>query len=296
MPFAHEKPAPSPYINRFLQPDSIIPSPANPQSFNRFSYVYNRPINFTDPSGHDPYWCWDDDGNVNDSCLYNQLEGRNESSTRGADSLFEKYGVSVDTLTREQKRSTMGAIYAIGKKLAEVRGSGETAADAFSAEFSPVAVVFDPGCINCRNSTACGSQMSGTVNYNGGVVNCTPGGAYSPFPGDQITIASLPRWSVLTMVHEFGHIYDHQHGDQPRISMMSTQLAANRNSFLRANPCDGCLLWQQHPPSNYADAYSEGEVFGELFIAWVYGVWNTDSANIYYVEAAQNWMNPLMHP
>jgi RHS repeat-associated protein len=48
----------SPYLNRFLQPDSIIPNPANPQNWNRYSYVYNRPLNFNDPSGHDAdYFC-----------------------------------------------------------------------------------------------------------------------------------------------------------------------------------------------------------------------------------------------
>ena len=35
-----------------LTPDSIVPDPANPQSFNRYSYVLNSPLNFTDPSGH----------------------------------------------------------------------------------------------------------------------------------------------------------------------------------------------------------------------------------------------------
>ncbi len=42
----------SAYLNRFLQPDTLIPSPANPQSWNRYSYVGNSPINFSDPSGH----------------------------------------------------------------------------------------------------------------------------------------------------------------------------------------------------------------------------------------------------
>jgi RHS repeat-associated protein len=41
-----------PAIGRFLQPDTIIPSPANPQSWNRFSYANNNPLRFTDPAGH----------------------------------------------------------------------------------------------------------------------------------------------------------------------------------------------------------------------------------------------------
>ncbi|MCC6298908.1 MAG: hypothetical protein IT314_06395 [Anaerolineales bacterium] len=42
----------SPYLNRFLQPDSIIPDESNPQSWNRFSYVRNNPILLNDPTGH----------------------------------------------------------------------------------------------------------------------------------------------------------------------------------------------------------------------------------------------------
>ena len=44
--------ASSPYINRFLQPDSLIPNLYTPQSLNRFSYVRNNPIRFIDPTGH----------------------------------------------------------------------------------------------------------------------------------------------------------------------------------------------------------------------------------------------------
>ena len=42
---------------RFISPDTIVPDPANPQSLNRYSYVFNRPLVLTDPSGHDPVWC-----------------------------------------------------------------------------------------------------------------------------------------------------------------------------------------------------------------------------------------------
>jgi hypothetical protein len=37
---------------RFTQPDTMIPNPGNPQSYNRFSYVNNNPVKFIDPTGH----------------------------------------------------------------------------------------------------------------------------------------------------------------------------------------------------------------------------------------------------
>ena len=42
----------SPALGRFVQPDSIIPDQSNPQSWNRFSYVLNNPVRYTDPTGH----------------------------------------------------------------------------------------------------------------------------------------------------------------------------------------------------------------------------------------------------
>ncbi|MBL8099935.1 MAG: hypothetical protein JNK81_12180 [Anaerolineales bacterium] len=43
-------------LNRFIQPDSIVPNPYNSQAFNRYSYVINNPINLIDPSGN-TYLC-----------------------------------------------------------------------------------------------------------------------------------------------------------------------------------------------------------------------------------------------
>lgn len=39
-------------IQRFIQPDSVIADVYDPQSLNRYSYVENNPLRYTDPSGH----------------------------------------------------------------------------------------------------------------------------------------------------------------------------------------------------------------------------------------------------
>ena len=42
----------NPDIMRFVQADSIVPDPFSSQDFNRYSYVVNNPVNYTDPTGH----------------------------------------------------------------------------------------------------------------------------------------------------------------------------------------------------------------------------------------------------
>lgn len=40
-----------PRLARFMTPDIYVQSPANPQSYNRYAYVFNNPLNSTDPTG-----------------------------------------------------------------------------------------------------------------------------------------------------------------------------------------------------------------------------------------------------
>ncbi|CAC9424010.1 hypothetical protein [uncultured Gammaproteobacteria bacterium] len=40
-----------PQIGRFLSADPYIQAPYNTQSYNRYSYVMNNPLKYTDPSG-----------------------------------------------------------------------------------------------------------------------------------------------------------------------------------------------------------------------------------------------------
>ncbi|WP_444942015.1 RHS repeat-associated core domain-containing protein [Microbulbifer sp. ZKSA004] len=42
-----------PTLGRFLSPDPIVQQPTYSQSWNRYSYVFNSPLSFTDPSGYE---------------------------------------------------------------------------------------------------------------------------------------------------------------------------------------------------------------------------------------------------
>jgi RHS repeat-associated protein len=43
-----------PALGRFVQADTIVPNPANPQDLNRYAYVRNNPLSYVDPSGQAP--------------------------------------------------------------------------------------------------------------------------------------------------------------------------------------------------------------------------------------------------
>ena len=69
-----------PTIGRFISPDTIIPSPSNPQSFNRYTYCLNNPLKYIDPSGHDIMnngYCIDgvNVNNIEDYVFSNQNQG-----------------------------------------------------------------------------------------------------------------------------------------------------------------------------------------------------------------------------
>jgi len=41
-----------PALARFVQPDTLVPDPGNAQAWDRYAYVENNPIRYTDPSGN----------------------------------------------------------------------------------------------------------------------------------------------------------------------------------------------------------------------------------------------------
>lgn len=78
----------SPTLGRFIQPDTIVPDMFNPQSLNRYSYVLNNPIRYTDPTGHCPGLKPGIKCAANPQLTLSSLKGNNASSLGSANGGF----------------------------------------------------------------------------------------------------------------------------------------------------------------------------------------------------------------
>lgn len=133
----------SPYLNRFVQPDSIVPNLANPQSLNRYSYTQNNPINFIDPSGH--YRCTTDD------CVLQTLT---------------LYDITTSGMNTTEKEELLVSTQLTGEKLAELGGG--TPWDEFKDKHGVITITVDPladtggtgNCLTEANAAGTGSDIT----------------------------------------------------------------------------------------------------------------------------------------
>jgi RHS repeat-associated protein len=102
-----------PAIGRFVQPDSIVPSPANPQSWNRFSYTQNNPVRYSDPSGHKACGGVDEYGNCDD-----EEENLNRLLDYVEDDIVNNHGK-----LKDKYPSSLGAMKKIVNKAAHIYGN-----------------------------------------------------------------------------------------------------------------------------------------------------------------------------
>jgi len=59
-----------PALGRFVQSDTIVPQPYSIQGYDRYAYVNNNPLRYTDPSGHFLY-----EGDWRDPCSFSHTTG-----------------------------------------------------------------------------------------------------------------------------------------------------------------------------------------------------------------------------
>ncbi len=101
-------------LGRFTQPDTIVPNPLNPQSLNRFAYVLNNPLKYTDPTGHTQS-CGDVDCDLGD-ITPSEDAGEDESVEQCSDQDFDCDNIADDEQTQNPPATTGGNQYPNGKE------------------------------------------------------------------------------------------------------------------------------------------------------------------------------------
>jgi hypothetical protein len=128
---------------------------------------------------------------------------------------------------------------------------------------------------------ACDGNFSGECAAGGGF---TASSKYILFASMSGQSAGQTDRMVKNVIHELGHAYKtgNKVSDPPR------DVVVNRVNVLRPNRYENVLDWQQNTTP------TASETFADMFIAWVFGAWNTNPRNANIVHDAQTWMNNQM--
>ncbi|HRQ40775.1 MAG TPA: RHS repeat-associated core domain-containing protein [Chloroflexota bacterium] len=252
----------SPYINRYISADTIVPNPTDPQSLNRFSYTRNNPLKFTDSSGHS--YCDD----MPEEC---------QNSAPGLVAFDFEAGVEEIWHAGEIAAIYKGA-FDLGSAFARDINARGRAMDL--SQFGEDAYQ------DITPEEAFLSVMGGTVTFRKTGATCadrTDGeGCYAAYGGPRLVnvfteiydadgISKIPRLNTSHRwgVHELAHVLEARvNGILDVNYYVRNQLPnnlVNRNGFAGGFPG-----WQQ---SNFG---GRGEIFADMVVGWTYREFETN--------------------
>jgi RHS repeat-associated protein len=236
-----------PALGRFIQPDTLVPEPGNPQSLNRYAYVLNNPLKYTDPTGHceeNDNYCWS---------LIEQLQ--NAYGIYASDNWAVKELEVVIQAVREIALKLGNGNLDLGQAVFRELFNG-TRFNRVDAEGVPIAEwVIGPH----RAMTG----PTGEVFFPNG---WDAGGWYD--------------WAVFTVAHELAHVWDirsYKPGGSLSFNMaVATGARFPPALFFSHCPCPGVhhAKWEDPDEPPYA-ANNPGEDLAQSFAAWVF-----DSENL----------------
>ena len=101
-----------PALGRFLQADTIVPNPGNPQSLNRYSNVLNNPLRFVDPSGHAgvDFWGGGGDAGAGIGLVVALMQGAQQTMAQAQGAVYQYGPVAQPKLPEKIEAREAGVI------------------------------------------------------------------------------------------------------------------------------------------------------------------------------------------
>ncbi len=259
----------SPELNRWLSPDTIVPDPTNPQSLNRYTFVLENPLRYTDPTGHRE--C--DDGP--NSCL----------PLIPVNPFANPYGIqfTADAGTawsEHDANEVLGAVGTIARRLTAVLRQENWMANRLDGvplqRYVPAKVFL---------------QVFGNVIFNRNAGNCGNcwGRADNPWGTVLVYVQNVAQnhYTYQNATHELGHTFDWRTDFQGRIDL-AAKWNADPNFPQRNSDPDGyageAFGWQQ------SISTGASEEFADMFLGWAYNRWGNNAAG----GARSDWMSTNM--
>jgi RHS repeat-associated protein len=239
-----------PSLGRFAQADMIVPSTQGVQGFDRYAYVNNSPVMYTDPTGH--LSCKDANAAPGD-CTNKSVE--------------EHYGIRfAGNWTHEAKQAVFAALRKVG--LAFANEIGGDPGDAFREVYGlndgdTFLFEWDENCWGCREDPK--GCDAGTTTGDA----CVAGFGYTNTE-NWIEFASMsnlenPLRNINNVIHELGHALNLRLGRIPENSLAPRQDLLVNGAGFYGSPNN--RTWEASSGTNAS------ETFADQFLGWVYGQW-----------------------
>ncbi|MBI5823368.1 MAG: RHS repeat-associated core domain-containing protein [Chloroflexi bacterium] len=256
-----------PALGRFTSADTIVPGGV--QGYDRYAYVNNSPVNYTDPSGHI-------------SMCGASCETEYEKPQYSIDDVLAKYGVKLKgKWDIRYKAAVVLGVLAVAGKFGEV--SGKSPSEIFKTIY-------------------------GQLTFTWGSCNdCNGAGGYT-YGRSDIRFVSMSGfnhsdWLLRArnnVIHELGHAFNWAMNQTPELRLTNDMgfdelllRDPDSNSYSGFASRNNERTWVQNP------ATTASEVFADQFLGWTMNKWQTDAGNRYgkwTVQSATraNWMTTNM--
>lgn len=284
-----------PGLGRFASADTIVPNAGNPQSYNRYSYVYNNPLNYTDPTGHDGMWC-NDPSEATSGCNATPKPKIKQQTSLVT---FTGEGWS-DGMQEDIKEGANDVAEKLAETLNDIHPTWNlTPEEAFFYIYGGSVNFhwFGKACSDDNKYSGCGARAIDIRDIR----------VYT----DARPITNVKEWAVHELGHSFVYASGYAAGDVRNMnnllkyyqSLESVPYQGGRSVFPIRDNIDKTLyfgfastrtsplLMQQSLAID-----SSAEEVADMFLGWVYGSWETDEFGNLTIDGAirSEHMNRMM--